>query len=110
MIRILTELEGDAIVSRLAITQVPLFLIFLKSPLAPAIVILFFQRFSPLLFVNRTEMGGGRDFFSEEKTQMWCWIGENVKTAEIARRSGRHFCAVMYNSKNIKICSKNMID
>jgi hypothetical protein len=29
-------------------------------------------------------MGSSRDFFSEEKTQMWCWIGENVKTAKIA--------------------------
>jgi hypothetical protein len=47
-------------------------------------VLLFLQRFSPPLFVNRTAMGGGRDFFSEEKTQVGCWIGENVKTAEIA--------------------------
>jgi hypothetical protein len=73
-------------------------------------VLLFLQRFSPPLFVNRTAMGGGRDFFSEEKTQVGCWIGENVKTAEIARRLGRHFGAVRYNSKNIKLCSKNMID
>jgi hypothetical protein len=54
-------------------------------------------------------MGGGRDFFSEEKTQVGCWIGESVKVAEIAQRLG-HFGAVRYNSKNIKICSKNMID
>jgi hypothetical protein len=29
-------------------------------------------------------MGGGHDFFSEEKKQVGCWIGKNVKTAKIA--------------------------
>jgi hypothetical protein len=53
-------------------------------------------------------MGGGRDFFSEEKTQMWCWIGENVKTAEIARHLGRQFGAVRYNSKNISLVLNNL--
>jgi predicted transcriptional regulator len=37
---------------------------------------------------------------------MWCWLGENVKTTEIARCLGRHFGAVRNNSKNIKIYSK----
>jgi hypothetical protein len=37
---------------------------------------------------------------------MWCWIGENVKIAEIERHVGRHFGAVRFNSKNMKICSK----
>jgi hypothetical protein len=55
-------------------------------------------------------MGGGRDFFSEGNTQMGCWIGENVKTAKIARRLGCHFSAVSLYSKNINLCSKNMID
>jgi IS30 family transposase len=54
-------------------------------------------------------MGGGHDFFSEEKTHMWCWLGENVKTAEIARHLGRHPGAVRNNSKNVQIYSKNMI-
>jgi hypothetical protein len=35
-------------------------------------------------------MGGGRDFFSEENTQIGCWLGENVKNAEIAQCLCRH--------------------
>jgi hypothetical protein len=52
-------------------------------------------------------MGGGRDFFLKRRRR---WGAGLVKTTEIARRLGRHFGAVRYNSKNIKICSKNMID
>jgi Transposase len=39
-------------------------------------------------------MGGGCDFSFEEKTKMWCWLNENVKTTEIARCLGSHAGAV----------------
>ena len=50
-------------------------------------------------------MGKKSDFSQIEKVKLRCWLQENVKTAEMAKRLGRHPGAVRKQLARIRLLS-----